>query len=95
MNGLAVAASGKIGSNPGSAWQVISPTGQGGGGKSLRILIFEDFPPLVVDPRLVRQTLRHILSNVAKFTGPGGTIDPECRAALGIRRSGTVGCSRR
>lgn len=56
------------------------PTGEG---KSFKIDIPEDFPALFVDPKLVRQALRHILSNAAKFTGPGGTIALSARAVAG------------
>ncbi|MFO1186125.1 MAG: CHASE2 domain-containing protein [Alphaproteobacteria bacterium] len=57
--------------------------GPTGSGKSFRIDIPEEFPTLFVDPRLVRQALRHILSNAAKFTGPGGVIELSAHAAPG------------
>lgn len=43
-------------------------------GLTLAVDLADPLPPLVADPRLVRQILLNLLSNAVKFTPPGGSI---------------------
>jgi signal transduction histidine kinase len=48
-------------------------------GIALANLVPVDPPPLLVDERLFREMLRHLLSNAVKFTPPGGRVTVDAR----------------
>lgn len=58
--------------------QAKSPQGglNAGEGKPIQWRIADDFPPLHVDPVLVRQILQHLISNAIKFARPAAGRPP-------------------
>jgi PAS domain S-box-containing protein len=56
------------------------------GGVHCEIAVMPDLPPLLADPRAMKQILLNLLSNAVKFTEPGGrvTLSVEVDAAGGL-----------
>lgn len=48
-------------------------------GIDLKVVLADNLPQVVVDPRLILQALLNVVSNAIKFTGDGGTVRVEAK----------------